>query len=667
MKDKRTTKARHCEAVRRSKPVHFPLACFAALAMTLAACSQDEAICPDTAGTPVSFSAGIPTATDAAPQTRTANGGDTWLTTDEIGIIMATGQTFPTDIVAGGDNVKYHPESAGATSTDLTPADAPIYWPETAGVYRFFAYYPWLPVGEGGIDPVDYSYPLDVSDQSDPAGLDLLWAHYGARPGENVSFDFEHKMAKLRVNLTAGGTLTAADLAGATAEANGMPTTGKFSLAYNAFSDKGDIAPIALPAIATGEGYAATFEAIVIHLDYEEFKGRYLKLTLPGAGDYYWTIPDYTMIAGGYIHTFNLTVTADGVSFAGSDITPWDDSGTGTGGKVNTDYVIQPEANSYMVEPNGKAILIPVSQANRVLGADGLGAATTDLGGVTADNYTVELVWGDTPVGAGGVIRTLAAYTENGEGYVLVEPGIAGNAVVCIKVGGDIKWSWHIWVTPAVGSATDPATGLTWMDRNLGAAGTTYDSGGRNGLFYQWGRKDAFPGSDGTAANQTYYIGNSATGTTASLSTGSFTELPGMVRNPLTFASNNTTYYGSLNVAGEDNKSWNNSGAKTLYDPCPPGWKMPASGNWGSDTDWGAWENSGRVFKPATVNHFYPATGFRSVNGSLLSVGSAGYYWSGTGSSTTGGYYLRFNSPGVYPNTSNYRGHGFAARCVKEQ
>ena len=313
------------------------LVCLAALAMTLAGCSQDDAFNPG-GDTPVSFSAGLAATASpegkAIPQTRTANGGDTWLTTDEIGIIMATDQNIPATIVAGGDNVKYRPQSAGA-STTLIPVGTPIYWPETVRGYIFIAYHPWLPVGEGGIDPADYTYPMDVSDQSDPAKLDLLQAVAPTSYGDNVSFNFEHKMAKLRVNITAGGTLTAAEFAGATAEANGMPTTGKYSLVTNISSDKGDIAPISLPAITPGEGYAAAFEAIVIHhWPDEEFKGRYLKFTLPGAGDYYWTIPDGTAILRNYINTFNLTITAQGVTFNGSTITPWDDSDPATEGKM---------------------------------------------------------------------------------------------------------------------------------------------------------------------------------------------------------------------------------------------------------------------------------------------------------------------------------------------
>lgn len=344
---------------------------------------------------------------------------------------------------------------------------------------------------------------------------------------------------------------------------------------------------------------------------------------------------------------------------------------------------IQPEANSYMVAPGGEAILIPVSRANKAADAShNLGADATGLGGVTADNYTVELVWSDKPVGAGGVIAEMRPAGE----YVYVKSGVAGNAVICIKVDGDIKWSWHIWVTEAVSSKKDTETGLTWMDRNLGAAGTGWDADGKNGLYYQWGRKDAFPGSDGTNNNQTYYTGNSMSGTSAALPTGSYSELPELVANPLNFATNNFDYYGSLNVEGGDNKSWSgNAGEKTIYDPCPAGWKIPpvqvnGTSIWGSNTfnDNSEWTfsayigtNKGALFDgvngTAALGHFYPATGWRLYNkGTLDYIGTKGYVWSATTEAHNGCKSLGFDNSSIWVEIICPRSYGQAVRCVAE-
>ena len=65
---------------------------------------------------------------------------------------------------------------------------------------------------------------------------------------------------------------------------------------------------------------------------------------------------------------------------------------------------------------------------------------------------------------------------------------------------------------------------------------------------------------------------------------------------------------------------------------------------------------------------FFPLAGYRYTNGPTLnSVGSYGYYWSATMSSTAGSYYLGMGSSGN-TSPSNYctRGYGFSVRCVAE-
>jgi len=94
---------------------------------------------------------------------------------------------------------------------------------------------------------------------------------------------------------------------------------------------------------------------------------------------------------------------------------------------------------------------------------------------------------------------------------------------------------------------------------------------------------------------------------------------------------------------------------------------VPATGNWDSDADWGAWENSGRVFKP--VNHFYPAAGYRYYNTSatLYSSGNLGYYWVSGAYTTKLAWRLTFYSSDVYPQSLSDRANGQSIRCIKEQ
>ena len=168
-----------------------------------------------------------------------------------------------------------------------------------------------------------------------------------------------------------------------------------------------------------------------------------------------------------------------------------------------------------------------------------------------------------------------------------------------------------------------------------------------------------------------------------------------------------------FNVAGGGNWTteanglgieWNDpdagSALKSVYDPCPPGWRMPADGTWNDmnlrtgdgdpitvrnsqrDLAWGYGRNIGtvggqvgglRYWPGATVTDrvdgriWYPATGYRnSDTGAIYTVGSYGNYWSATAYSAAHGRYLYFGSTGVNPNTSNNRAYGFVARCLSE-
>ena len=299
------------------------LVCFAALAMTFTACTQDDDIAPALSGKAVSFSADIQgsslrgAAGDEAT-TRTATGGNTWLTSDEVGIIMTTtGGALPSGIASGAGNVKYNPASTGA-STSLTAEGAPIYWPET-GTYDFVAYYPWLPLGSGGIDAATYTYPVDVSDQTEPALLDILHARTtGKTLGDNVAFTFAHTLSKLRVNIDAGG----ADAA-FTATLTEMPTTALLALADGTLTGEGAVAPIAMHPVTAGDGYAATFEAILIPQAVGGYPGRLLMLTLDSGDTYAWDIPDTDALPQGKVRTYNLTVAAGVLSLTSSSIDDW--------------------------------------------------------------------------------------------------------------------------------------------------------------------------------------------------------------------------------------------------------------------------------------------------------------------------------------------------------
>ncbi len=170
---------------------------------------------------------------------------------------------------------------------------------------------------------------------------------------------------------------------------------------------------------------------------------------------------------------------------------------------------------------------------------------------------------------------------EDGDTDELVE----GNALIgALDSSGDILWSWHIWVSkePYYDAAAPVViNGKTIMNRNLGAFtnsnATTDDILTSYGLYYQWGRKEPF-------AYPAYYNGaggtcNSMTGSDGYSVLLSFVEsdsdvgtLEYALENPLEFIlgveeSNYDWVYSAHN-----SELW--SSTKSIYDPCPKGWRV---------------------------------------------------------------------------------------------
>ncbi|WP_308573206.1 SUMF1/EgtB/PvdO family nonheme iron enzyme [uncultured Sanguibacteroides sp.] len=202
-------------------------------AFVLTACSKDD-LAPDNTSDgdriPVTFSAGIKaaggSATGAAPATRTTGlGNNTWTSTDHIGIIMAMagydighGENG-TDILAS--NIEYAADKIGtddkgrSTATFIPVGEHPIYYPRTSKV-DFYVYYPHTAKGNnsGELDEY-YNYTIDLSDQSNPAAIDVLYADKKevARSSAPIELSFKHVFAKVTLNVTAGDGVAAADIA----------------------------------------------------------------------------------------------------------------------------------------------------------------------------------------------------------------------------------------------------------------------------------------------------------------------------------------------------------------------------------------------------------------------------------------------------------------------
>ena len=217
---------------------------------------------------------------------------------------------------------------------------------------------------------------------------------------------------------------------------------------------------------------------------------------------------------------------------------------------------------------------------------------------------------------------------------------------------------------------------------------------------YQWGRKDAFPGK----------VGQPAEGT-IKWNAGSDMYMQTILQNPQNYYTAGYNADGSLNAGTNFAKyytfynlwSMNNTSAyaenqansqtvvKTIYDPCPVGFSVPANDAFTGFTTTGVLSNNiNQINADATIEAetyknnfghnfwtnssktetiFFPAAGYReAINGSTLTkYGVAGEYWTATPNDNNNGNVLGFEHNVVHPLYRNIRTFGFSVRPVAEK
>ena len=329
-----------------------------------------------------------------------------------------------------------------------------------------------------------------------------------------------------------------------------------------------------------------------------------------------------------------------------------------------------------------------------------------------------KLVWADES----GLVETSSIGVNNSYLFFRVPKDKIknGNAVIAATKDGVVVWSWHLWFTEANVLKTTKVTNFQKKDyhftnENLGWKYTKWETTtysaprkvkvkirqleknggnykestititqnngalreGRNTL-YQFGRKDAFPGTDDLEGTFTKNGGNN-------MSIRNGIQHPGTI---YTWGSTWLDGYNQYNLWSMENTTTgfnDNAVVKTIYDPCPAGFHMPASNAFtgftttGENTETksqfninGEWESgfhfNNKISSPdATV--YFPASGYRnSENGSLFGMGYFGYYRSAGPSNDAGyGYYLRFIFSGeVSPQQSDLRSDVFSVRPVRD-
>lgn len=325
------------------------------------------------------------------------------------------------------------------------------------------------------------------------------------------------------------------------------------------------------------------------------------------------------------------------------------------------------------------------------------------------------LLWQDVPD-----LITNVAYS--GGKVTFTASAGKGNAVIAVydnadpaATGARILWSWHIWCTDAPENDTytnRASRTFTVMDRNLGATSKTPATVSAKGLLYQWGRKDPFPSSSSIDDNNEPTLYNAAgTGSTSLITlrdnSSSVGTIAYSIQHPTSFikgvAASSFDWYwgGGAGPAQRNNYLWGNptgynyagtippTPQKSIYDPCPPGYKVAPLDTWTGFTTSGGNTTStinfcvigdwdyGWNFEcngSDAVGTWYPASGYRYYgSGSFDEVGANGYYWSSSpgsnGSERAGSLYFHqsytFTSTSyTYPLSSRDRASGCSVRCT---
>ena len=192
----------------------------------------------------------------------------------------------------------------------------------------------------------------------------------------------------------------------------------------------------------------------------------------------------------------------------------------------------------------------------------------------------VELLWETANTETAPEVNSIIAKTGFDDKFITFstpETLVPGNALIAAKdADGVILWSWHIWI-PATEIAIKDGTALCGkaiMDRNLGALTATSMTGDPDplsiGLNFQWGRKDPFPG----IASFTSSVGAAVAGT-AWTAKGEHITTAYSIAHPTEYAHIKEVDAGVWNV--DDPKDlWNDEdNDKTIYDPCPVGYRVP--------------------------------------------------------------------------------------------
>ncbi|MGL5684138.1 MAG: fimbrillin family protein [Marinifilaceae bacterium] len=622
--------------------------------------------------------------------------------------------------------------SKSGTTWSYTPL---VYWSEIPGDYAsFFAYAPYATPTNGieapvsgytqGTPSIKYTIPKGLSKQVD---LMVATSQLNRTKSQGiVPLNMKHTLTKLSFSAVGTGTLNKIEIVG-------VKGTGTLSLmtdgttinwsnqAYiqDAGVDRvyqaGLINPSGVPVTNTIQNVTSDSGFLMMipqTFDLNDTRAK-LKVYLNGSV----TPKEYNIV-----NLLSATPWLPGQSINCVIM-------TGESDTVN--FIPMGRANCYMLNPltdgRTRTFRIPIDRVNTYWGDATYGNTSSNTIGLS-DNWTMDVIWSDIKLPTSNIVISKSTGTGANptvSGYFDVKvasttPGIEGNILVGIKKTGSsvYLWSWHLWITAYRPNTTGPThvyndglggdanygkvpiwsvapalggyLGKRIMDRNVGAFKPgQYDlqEGDelklKGALYYQYGRKDPFP------SKVSLWNG---TGSTSILINNGFTTVNVAINNPKTFNKHPTQWCSTNFLQGSlwaDNHYISNTGlGKSIFDPCPPGWRLPINGTWSNFSDGNGTYPSNVTLQPlgsltpniliyqplAGAAAVYPFAGMRDGStGDVIrnyKLSGVTYWlgamWSSSMQNDNFGSAFIYTTNGADPSLERSNPNGMPVRCIQE-
>lgn len=605
-----------------------------------------------------------------APKARfTAGVEQTKTQLDDDGISVIWNEGDKINVFGGGQNKEYVAEAGGAFTT---------FTGDAIDATEFYGIYPYNSGNKIEGSVISTSVPVEQSPVPDSfaSNAGILVAHT-----TGTAFEFKHVLGYISVTVAGEGitsvTVTSAD---------GSALAGTVAIDWNggvpSVSVKNPVDHISLVAASGSTITPGTYYlAAVPFTSANGLKVRYNKSSLQTAQV---KNPSSATVARAVI--LDIKTPEQGISSYTNRV---DLSAVGT-------------SNCYFVTDAGQ-YRFKDSKGNS---DDVTGAAVADW------------MWADRTGLISNVLR-------ESDGYITFSASaLKGNSVIAgLKSAGNstIMWTWHIWLTddPTANSCYGLDTSFQIMDRNLGATSTDVDNVESYGLYYQFARKDPFPGSntvgstaggyaEGTAfTTASRFVYNPRFHTDAGDLNGASSyfrvkannsgevsrggEISKLIARPMTYISFGAGSYCWLDLPDQTSTDpseayeneisalWgNNKTTKTIYDPCPRGWKVMRADKLADSNSGTAWAdlfevvgsstNGLKYTSPQNTTTTFPAAGYRAgnKNARLANVGNQSVNWTACSRIKAGyGDVAWISNPSDSKQQSVYTTNAYPVRCQK--